>query len=81
MDFILEIFSIFFGKWILGGLGRIARKAWSFFLKIIGLGKNAVIRRSDYDNVIDVESFKDRVAGFGVIFVVFIIVVIVASLT
>ena len=63
MEAFLEVFTIIIGRLIFGTIGSLIRKCWVRILRKISSKENQ-ISISEFDHVIDVESFKNRIVGF-----------------
>jgi hypothetical protein len=68
METLLEVFSVLLGRYLFGRTGYYVRLLW---LKIVK-GKK---RSSEFDEVIDVDDFKNRIVGFVVIMIIVVIIV------
>ncbi|PWS28871.1 hypothetical protein DHW03_03285 [Pedobacter yonginense] len=69
MGVLFDFLSILIGRWILGGIGYWTRKGYFFISRTISK-PDKTKRKSDLDEVIDIEDFSNRIIGIVVIFLV-----------
>ena len=74
-----DIFSIFIGKWLLGGIGYCVRKFFFFLNRLFGKTSKNTISKLDFSHVIDIDEYQNRITGFVVLLLVIVIIQILQA--
>ena len=75
MEVIFEFISFVIGRVILGNIGSFARRLWFYITNSFQGDKSKVLSKSDFDEILDVEDFKNRLVGFFVVVGILIFVI------
>ena len=69
MEVISDFFTVIIGRYVLGGIGYFFRL---MYLKILNINK----KRTEFDDIINIDDFKNRIVGFVVVLIVIILVLV-----
>lgn len=80
METIFEIVSVVIGRWILGGIGALTRRIWFSISTVFQDEEAKKEKRDEFNHIIDVEAFKNRIVGFLVVVGTIILLIYVFNL-
>lgn len=80
METIVEIISFVIGRIILGNVGSFTRRLWFYITTAFQGDSSNALTKGEFDKIIDVEDFKNRLVGFFVIVGILIFVIFLFKL-